>query len=1282
MPPEFLFYLQLQNLLLLTYKSDDDNFKYIAILGDLLGLLLENEIYKGTNDETSKLVVGSLMQTFAELKPFAELSFETNDFNKISAILKCWEKLLLLDFDIINNNLNHIVSLILMNIEVKPACNEQRFNSFFFNMFTMYRKSRMLDILVKEILAVWNTLSNRTSSKYCSLFQLGAGFSEYASAISFSLSSQVIPIYEILINEIIGYVPLFSKLQNSTTLKKKKKVLCNNDTEIEFRNPTFIIQLFLSTAKSHQNLSTLQITKLHIQFERLYAEYILPIVTYCANTPFFESTVTKALSPALQLHLILAEVDVVYWETKNTKEFLDFVVALDGSLSMVFSLKLRVLLSHVEHCFCINNLSSSSSDLKDIMENVAALLFPNETEVATPGQKRSTVQFYNEFPFSPESWEIIVQYIPILCHFLSQNEQKRVLVTILKCFCEANSEMWTSLKFPCFQLLQSAAFFEIQSLRDLFEDVFSSLVSKNLVKFFHFFKSLDGTYLEISQNIILLIQCKEKNNTSLEKIFQLLKEEKPPLVKLKSSQIEILDILASLVSTFHLFPLASYFSSKEIYRLSRCLFLLEVVVYYFANISEAVCSPVKHIKKYSIIIKLVSFLRKVNCTLSGLSGDNLILLSDPVIPQWFLKTLDTYQLNRNTKEIHRNSLKISTIQTINVAIRVILKKLSLSKTVTSSDLLYKCLKSTVNFIIKDLESSEKTVYTSKIDEIAYKTEISLTAFTPFVELHDKWIDKKKIKKVAVKLSTIIQTVALQSLKEFSNTTFKVDTNEVKKFQYYFNLMEELLLFYKANLEIDFDSFESTLTLFATSLKRIPHYCSLLENNHKVNNYFSILMSNILSTFCKFSVFAKPLSSEIILDLVKLFWMLIEVDQKNEFREVVLENVFEGITILIQYATLDQYLKIITFFDQVYETSKISEQHESIYFAILKFASAIINTNTVNVEKKICKKPVSSVLTKISQIVNFTGSLDVVNGVIDLFTKLFINDGFKINSEEISLILQSILIFAAPSFYQLRIKSGLQQPNREQCEQIFSSITRLLVIIIKQGKDGLLKVIPSFVSVAKSLMHCFRSPSGAYTVASTKQKLENQKHLIVPNGIPKTEEKNLMQDPFAILSCQAPLSPACADSLARVFDSLLYKHHSVKKSQKGEFSDDAGLAMMETSIKPFTKHVLYLVAEYIAIQISDRAILSYSNIFESNIHTIIVEGIYSLLDLLGQNETNYLLSALSQGNGKGGISGTLGTIGSNLQESLGSIGVGKDAARSLFKQLVSDYNTFHKFGGDN
>lgn len=251
----------------------------------------------------------------------------------------------------------------------------------------------------------------------------------------------------------------------------------------------------------------------------------------------------------------------------------------------------------------------------------------------------------------------------------------------------------------------------------------------------------------------------------------------------------------------------------------------------------------------------------------------------------------------------------------------------------------------------------------------------------------------------------------------------------------------------------------------------------------------------------------------------------------------------------------------------------------------------------------------------------------------------------------------------------RLSFAGMMPSKKEIETLFQSICRLLLAIVRMRKEEAINIIPAYFGFIKGLLHCFRATAeGIISVPPTEY------------GQKDSNQQQQQQSSCSYMGFWAPLSADCASSLARIFEQIPQKQTLKSTSLSASTYSESNFKHSDlkfTSIKPFAKHAIYLVAEYVAIQVSDQSIMSGLG----NAKEPIVKGIYALLDLCGDHEIDYLLAALGHGSGKGGISGSLGFLSVSTVASLGSsFAVGKDAGRTLFKQLITDYKNKHKYIG--
>lgn len=272
----------------------------------------------------------------------------------------------------------------------------------------------------------------------------------------------------------------------------------------------------------------------------------------------------------------------------------------------------------------------------------------------------------------------------------------------------------------------------------------------------------------------------------------------------------------------------------------------------------------------------------------------------------------------------------------------------------------------------------------------------------------------------------------------------------------------------------------------------------------------------------------------------------------------------------------------------------------------------------------------------------------------------------------SLVLSLISVIGSKSFIL---------ENENDSKRIFRATCSVLSVMLRNWKQPLAPAAPAVTSIIRGLLHSFRSPSNAYTAALIRQSRSADHNA---SSISKMEECALqhqhpdtvrLSDPFSVFTMYAPLDLESSESLSDVLRSFSQKSGlGVFTTQDG--GADIGMSISETTLKPYAKHLIFVIAEYIAIQTSNRAILP------GPVQDKIVDGIYHLLDICGSDrEREFLLSALGRGNARSGLSGSLGHLSGARSQSFGSSSTGgRDAARSLFKAIWTDYKQLHHFKG--
>jgi hypothetical protein len=230
--------------------------------------------------------------------------------------------------------------------------------------------------------------------------------------------------------------------------------------------------------------------------------------------------------------------------------------------------------------------------------------------------------------------------------------------------------------------------------------------------------------------------------------------------------------------------------------------------------------------------------------------------------------------------------------------------------------------------------------------------------------------------------------------------------------------------------------------------------------------------------------------------------------------------------------------------------------------------------------------------------------------------------------------------------------------------LFTGVCTVLSVMLRNWKQSLVQTAPALIIILKGLLHAFRAPSNAYTASRMRKYGGDEGD--VGSGLVHHDNIRL-NDPFPVFTRYAPLGDKAVDALSSVLRAFSQK----SGLNTGTDSNvDFGLSVSETTLKPYSKHLIFVVAEYIAIQTSSRPVLP--GVEQDGI----VDGMYHVLDLCGgDKEREFLLAVLGRGDGRGGISGGLGGVGRRAEG-----GGVRGAGRSLLKVIWEGYGKYHKFSG--
>lgn len=198
--------------------------------------------------------------------------------------------------------------------------------------------------------------------------------------------------------------------------------------------------------------------------------------------------------------------------------------------------------------------------------------------------------------------------------------------------------------------------------------------------------------------------------------------------------------------------------------------------------------------------------------------------------------------------------------------------------------------------------------------------------------------------------------------------------------------------------------------------------------------------------------------------------------------------------------------------------------------------------------------------------------------------------------DISLILAAISQLRSPA-----LPAKLNMFTKQDANDIFDSIYRVLSGILKTRKQQLSHVITPFTSIVESLMHCFRSLHPSVAISSQKKKNNSKK-------------RNVQDQAFSLLTDHAPLSEMNAHNYSRLLEGL--------GDQSASNTANTIAGKSHNLAKAFSKHSPYVLAEYLSIQSNPISTISLPTL-----RSALRPGLFALLDICGEHERDMLMTSI-------------------------------------------------------
>lgn len=332
-----------------------------------------------------------------------------------------------------------------------------------------------------------------------------------------------------------------------------------------------------------------------------------------------------------------------------------------------------------------------------------------------------------------------------------------------------------------------------------------------------------------------------------------------------------------------------------------------------------------------------------------------------------------------------------------------------------------------------------------------------------------------------------------------------------------------------------------------------------------------------------------------------------------------------------------------------------------------------------------RRQISKLLTRLTQILQTTTSVQVVVSVLDMVASICCEPSFELRSWEIGLALEGVislmspatpLLLSPPTTSSSSSLSKSTELTNQDTSKIFTALYHVLINIARFRQEELLSQIPVFTSILQGCFHGFKSLHGS--IAKRQQGVESllkspfmllsagatplsvahgDTVAVAPAANAKKESAstpaaNTAADRVSIIG--DPLPVECAENFARLLTTLGSKpvttYNNSSSNNNSIDLPSTTLATGNSSIttdasKAFGKHIPYLLMEYFTIQSSVTA-----SIRQQSLRNALLPGLYALMNLCTDYERELMMSGLD------------------------------NTGKVLLKGLYTDYLKYHKYTG--
>ncbi|KAL0077627.1 Urb2/Npa2 family-domain-containing protein [Phycomyces blakesleeanus] len=827
-------------------------------------------------------------------------------------------------------------------------------------------------------------------------------------------------------------------------------------------------------------------------------------------------------------------------------------------------------------------------------------------------------------------WKLITdEWFDVVCRFVSNEHAEKISsITLLSLVHTPNSENYNPnvLTFQVLNktLLRSANFYEARCLKD---HTIKTLV-KGLIELFRadiLEQSSNPSTKLLARSIIdLKLGFENPLNLSAEDISRL-RDTLEPLdamdEEINDASTKCVDQIAMFMKLFSLFPMEYY---DKAYRRQAMALSFYADAWVISNKSADSGSRIK--------ASLVC--RNLQARLISTHTVKPFLVLDPKFLNWFVHSINELPTNNDLSVMKQlSSLKKLTSDVNRDVLSLMLSHTGKkSQDASASDYVEQILKLSVEplkkhdktrtigasiwmtSIIETLNSYIRTRVSSlvhnkmhsslDINDTVYASKTIASVGCYVIESLDK--AKEEVSEM-LELVRIIEDENEQNKIIMDFTTEFIKANHVL-------VLAHLLQDYVHNIGSAAESVVDTAQLSKKLVTLSSPFIQFMQASLRPSTLLSAeLKTEVLNMTTAFiAAFCMTLSRyqqvHTTKRVIAVIWFVYSMVSKSG-DQASIDSLSATFSAWIQTLSKEEYEILIKSFieeseEETAQKDDIDRLHShQVFLSLLK----LVVLNSTDAQKNNLKKWIPKFVLKQSLIVGKTRSLELLSQTILLLINVTYDNEYSFSSFDMSLILSCLLQIASPNAPE---RFG-DQLNKDIVSALFDNCCDVLANILRNHRDSLIDVMPTFLGIIQSLLHCFKSTH--LSLITKKRKSIDKK-----NGTDASESLVAHGKTIALFAKFAPLDDSSAEKFARLLSLIPQKNPSNQKS-----NSSVSLALWRS----MPRYVPYVLMEYFTIQSN-----STMSIARPQIKAILTPSLYEILDMCTDADRSLIMTALD-GSGK-------------------------------------------------